>query len=266
MQPIAEGMHMEQAEIDRLRGVVNFSNMRDPKNAQALGHLSKAEREEFAFRTSSLVLYLGPEVAACRMAEEAAVMASGPKGYRPEDLNGINVGCGDRLVSPCLLPIDIMRTLPDQTFGGEHHAYARGAYLALPDELPFRPGTIDYIVSLHSLEHTANPVEVVSHWLDVLKPGGGIGVVLPNWRYTWDARQDNNLYGHKWNPTPELVKRMYNLHWSDSADLEAIDTYDFKLSFNFVLRKPGEFRPFSRQRLETGLTGRQLAESGAVPA
>jgi SAM-dependent methyltransferase len=257
---------MEQTEIDRLRGAVNFSNMRDPKNAQALGHLSKAEREEFALKTSSLVLYLGLEVAACRQAEETAVLAARPKGYPLEELNGINVGCGDRLVSPCLLPIDIMRTRPERTFGGEHHAYSQGAYLALPDELPFRPGSVDYIVSLHSLEHTANPVEVVLHWLDVLKPGGGIGVVLPDWRYTWDARHDNNPYGHKWNPTPELVKRMYNRHWSDAAELEAIATYDFKLSFNFVLRKPGEFTPFSRHRLEIGLSGRQLAESGAVPA
>jgi SAM-dependent methyltransferase len=254
---------MEQADIDRLRGEVNFSNMRDPRNARAMGHLSKAEREEFALRTQSMVLYLGSEVTACRKAEETAVMAARPSGHAPEDLNGLNIGCGDRLISPFLLPVDIMRTIPEQTFGGEHHAHAQGAMLALPDELPFRSGTIDYIVSLHSLEHSANPVEVVLRWLDVLKPGGGIGVVVPDWRYSWDARNDNGRYGHKWNPTPDLVRKTYDRHWSNAAVLEAIATYDFRLSFDFVLRKPGAFKPFSRERLETGLSGRQLAESGA---
>jgi SAM-dependent methyltransferase len=256
---------MEQADIERLRGTINFSNMTDPKNAAALGQLSKTDREEFALQTKSLVLYLGKEVAACRLGEETAALAARPKGYPMEDLNGLNVGCGDRLVSPFLLPIDIMRVAPGRILGGEHHAFLPGAYLALPDELPFRSGTVDYIVSLHSLEHVANPVDVILHWLEILKPGGGIGVVLPDWRYTWDARHDNNIYGHKWNPEPALVKRMYDEHWSKIAILEAIDTLEFKLSFNLVLRKPGKFAPFSRQRLETGLSGRQLASRRAVP-
>src|ERR1700722_12374999 len=100
---------MEQADIERLRGTINFSNMTDPKNAAALGQLSKTDREEFALQTKSLVLYLGKEVAACRLGEETAALAARPKGYPMEDLNGLNVGCGDRLVSPFLLPIDIMR-------------------------------------------------------------------------------------------------------------------------------------------------------------
>jgi hypothetical protein len=56
---------MEQAYIERLRGPINFSNMTDPKNATVLGQLSKAEQEEFALQTKSLVLYWANEVAAC---------------------------------------------------------------------------------------------------------------------------------------------------------------------------------------------------------
>jgi len=85
------------------------------------------------------------------------------------------------------------------------------------------------------------------HWLGILKPGGGIGVIVPDWRYTWDARHDNAPYGHKWNPSPDVVRKWYSDHWSKSCMLEAIDTYDFKLSFDFILRKPGTFRPFSRK-------------------
>jgi predicted SAM-dependent methyltransferase len=244
---------VEQAEIKRLSEAVNFSNIADPNNVAILGHLSRKEREEFALKTRSLVLYFGAEVAACQQAEEAAALAARPKGYQLEDLNGLNVGCGDRSVSPYLSPIDIMRAPPRRTLGGEHHAFTSGALLALPDELPFRPGTIDYIVSLHLLEHVTDPVSVVLHWLNILKPGGGLGIVVPDWRYTWDARYDTAPYGHKWNPTPELLKRMYNRHWSSAGILEASETYDFKLSFDFILRKRGDFVPFSRQRLESAL-------------
>jgi SAM-dependent methyltransferase len=257
---------MEPMEIERLRAAVNFSNMADPKNGLLLGHLSKAEREAFAFQTKSLVLYLGEEVARCRLAEEEAALAARPIGYPPEDLNGLNVGCGDRLISPNLLPIDIMRAEPRRVFGGEHHAFLPGALLALPDDLPFRSNSVDYIVSLHALEHVAKPIDIVIHWLDILKPGGGIGIILPHWQYTWDATHDSSIYGHKWNPTPEVVKQMYEQHWSKLAILETMDTLEFTISFNFVLRKPGNFVPFSRKRLETGLSGRQLAEIRAAAA
>ena len=36
--------------------------------------------------------------------------------------------------------------------------------------------------SFHNLEHLADPVAAVLHYLDILKPGGGLGVVVPNWQ------------------------------------------------------------------------------------
>lgn len=253
---------MDMNEIKRLSALVNFDHMTDPANVEALRHLSQAEREEFARATGSLVLYFGDEVAACQREEEEATLTAAPPGYSLELLNGLNIGCGNRLISPYLTPVDIMRYPPSQQIGGEHAVLTPSAFLALPDALPFRPGSIDYIVALHTLEHISDPVRIILHWLDVLKPGGGIGIVVPDWRYTWDARSDEMPYGHKWNSCPDLVTDLYRKHWFYHCELERIDTLPFKLSFDFVLRKHGLFQPFSRMSLETALSGHQRAESG----
>ena len=256
------GVALETSEIERLSALINFEDMTDPANVEALRHLSQAEREEFARTTGSLVLYFGDEVAACKRAEEEAALAAAPPGHPLEVLNGLNIGCGDRLISPYLLPVDVMRHQPSQQFGGEHAALTPSAFLALPNALPFRPGSIDYIVALHTLEHVSDPVRVILHWLDVLKPGGGIGIVVPDWRFTWDARNDEMPYGHKWNSCPDLIAFLYQNYWSRQCELERFDTLPFKLSFDFVLRKHGSFQLFSRASLEMALSGHQRVESG----
>ena len=40
--------------------------------------------------------------------------------------------------------------------------------------------TFDYIISNHSLEHIANPIEVLKLWHSLLKPGGELIVATPN--------------------------------------------------------------------------------------
>jgi len=134
-----KGVTLEQNDIERLSRGVNFAAMTDPGNVETLGHLSKPEREEFAFKTKSVVLYIGAEVSDCRRAEEEAALRAAPAGHAVEDLNGLNVGCGDRLISPFLTAIDVMRCLPARSVGGEHHALNPGSFLALADDLPFCP-------------------------------------------------------------------------------------------------------------------------------
>ena len=58
----------------------------------------------------------------------------------------------------------------------------------------------------------------------MLKPGGGLGVALPHWRYTWDARLDTTRWGHRWNSAPEVVCRLHLKYWSHLADLEQLNT------------------------------------------
>jgi SAM-dependent methyltransferase len=51
----------------------------------------------------------------------------------------------------------------------------------------------DFVLSSHSLEHTANPVKALKEWIRVVKPGGPVIVVLPDYRHTFD---------HRRSPTP----------------------------------------------------------------
>ena len=129
-------------------------------------------------------------------------------------------------------------------------------------DLPFKNSSIDCIVAFHILEHVPNPVDVVLQWLNMLKPGGGIGIVVPDWRYTWDARNDNNIWSHRWNPTPKLLEKLFNDHWSKVAWLEHFNTLKWKLSFDVILIKYGDFVPFRFEDGEKVLTGKELWETG----
>lgn len=253
---------LSDKRVQELAGRLEPGGMDRPHNISVLSELSLPEREEFARKAKKMVLYYGEEVAAVQKAEEDGAMSAMPPGYSADKLNGLNIGCGNRLISPYLTPVDIMRVQPETHLAGVHHALTPGAMLALPDSLPFKEGSIDYIVALHMLEHVENPIRVIHHWLDVLKPGGGIGIVVPDWRYTWDSRKDSGIFSHKWNPTPSLIEKIYREHWDDRADLESLATYPYKLSFDFVLRKRGVFVPFSPPSETEIRTGERRHQDG----
>jgi SAM-dependent methyltransferase len=48
-------------------------------------------------------------------------------------------------------------------------------------------GTQDFLIASHVLEHVQNPIQTLTHWLRVLKPGGILFLVLPDKRFTFDA-------------------------------------------------------------------------------
>ncbi len=249
---------LSDAEVRRLKAGLADGNIADPRNVTLLQHLTTVQREEFARRSQVPVLYFGDEVPAVMTAEEQAALSAAPRGFALSVLNGLNIGAGGRAISPFLTPVDIFREPGSST----HHSYLSQAILALPDALPFRDNSVDFIVALHMLEHVSNPVEVVDHWLDVVKPGGGIGIILPDWRYNWDARRDKAPLGHKWNSTPELLRSMFEQHWSSRCSVQQLATYRYRLSFDVVLRKHGEFRMFSPPDVSTIRSGYQLDLDG----
>ena len=47
----------------------------------------------------------------------------------------------------------------------------------------------DFVLSSHNLEHFANPVKALYEWKRVIRPGGGLIVLLPDYRRTFDHQR-----------------------------------------------------------------------------
>lgn len=253
-----------QTDEEILKKNIDFKNIASRNNIRLMSRFTIEAREEFARRTKSFVLYMPKEADRVRKLEEEAVLGATPHGYDPKDLNGINIGCGDRRISGYLTPVDIMREDPSSDATGAHHAFLKDAILANPENLPFKPESIDYIVALHMLEHVSNPMEILAYWATLLKPGGGIGLILPNYEYTWDATGDHSRFGHKWNSSAAIFRRLHEGRLKDILELERIDTLKYKISFDVVLRKPGKFSPFAISNVTNAYSGAELALSGSM--
>jgi SAM-dependent methyltransferase len=67
--------------------------------------------------------------------------------------------------------------------------------------------TYDFILSSHNLEHFANPVKALQEWKRVIRPGGGLILVLPNYSETFDHRR-----------TPTSVHHMFEDFQQDTPE------------------------------------------------
>jgi SAM-dependent methyltransferase len=82
----------------------------------------------------------------------------------------------------------------------------------------------DFVLSSHSLEHIADPVQALGEWMRVVKPRGVIILILPDYRHTFD---------HRRSPTP--LKHMLEDHErkTDERDLshltEILELHDLAL-------------------------------------
>lgn len=255
---------MTNEDEEFLRKNLNFSYIAAEDNMAIMSRFTARSREEFALKTGSLVLYTPDEARLIKQLEEEAALRAAPQGYDLKALNGINVGCGDRRINEHLTPVDIMRENSTEDPSGAHHAFLKDAILANPEDLPFKSDSLDYIVALHMLEHVSNPVDILLYWGTLLKPGGGIGLILPNYKYTWDAAGDHSQFGHKWNTSAEIFRKLYRKYLEGHFALERIETIPHKISFDVVLRKAGSFKPFAISNATSALSGAELAKSGAM--
>jgi len=100
-------------------------------------------------------------------------------------------------------------------------------------------GFVDVVISSHCLEHTINPVEIISNLYEKLKPGGKIVIVVPldTSHCPWEEGDINNhLYSfspmnlgnilkgvgftdikatvvlHKWVPQYKLIEKIFGLN------------------------------------------------------
>jgi len=108
-------------------------------------------------------------------------------------------------------------------------------------QLSFAPDeSYPFITAIHALEHFENPVEVMREWFRVIKPGGILGIVCPDTRYTPRPGSKSHDDTHKSEMTPvdfELKVLRPFLAEEPSAQLEDFNTLQNSWSYECVVRK-----------------------------
>lgn len=63
-------------------------------------------------------------------------------------------------------------------------------------QLPLAPGSLDFIIASHVLEHLPFPLVGLRGWYEALAPGGALVLRVPDMRYTFDARRERTRLAH----------------------------------------------------------------------
>lgn len=72
------------------------------------------------------------------------------------------------------------------------------------DAMNLPEGPFDYVFSSHCLEHLANPVAALEHWIGKLKSGGALFVYLPHPDMVYWRPQHCRKHLHQWHP-PDMA-------------------------------------------------------------
>lgn len=85
---------------------------------------------------------------------------------------------------------------------------------ATGENLPYKKDIFDVVVSFYTLEHVQNVEEVLSEATRVLKTGGYLYMVIPNYGSFWEGH-----YGILWIPyLPKLLAKLYVKVWGKSTE------------------------------------------------
>ncbi len=68
---------------------------------------------------------------------------------------------------------------------------SEGAALPMVEDASY-----DFLLASHMIEHTANPLQALSEWRRILRPGGGLVVIAPHGAVTFDHRRPITAFDH----------------------------------------------------------------------
>lgn len=134
------------------------------------------------------------------------------------------------------------------------------------EKIPFKKNTFDAVVSLYALEHVNNVEKVIKESLRVLKPGGYLYMIVPNYGSFWEGH-----YGIVW--IPYLSKALARFYVKLlGKDPEALEDYTFVnqvmlekiLSSLPIQVKSWGKKQFSKQVLDLKLKGGTLASAKKI--
>ena len=79
------------------------------------------------------------------------------------------------------------------------------------------PGSQDFVIANHLLEHTEDPISTIGNWLRVLRPGGVIYMAVPDKRHTFDIDREPTPVEHMirdYEEGPEGSRRQHFEEWA----------------------------------------------------
>lgn len=83
----------------------------------------------------------------------------------------------------------VWATHRDSYIFSDSKAPGRNIFCDASDLSPVADQSYDFVLSSHNLEHFANPVRALQEWKRVTRPNGGLILVLPDYRRTFDHRR-----------------------------------------------------------------------------
>lgn len=114
---------------------------------------------------------------------------------------GIDVGCGNRKTHPDAIGVDLLPGGTTGQHGCMNGKISQADIVASGDDLSmFKNDELDYVVQRHNLEHYEDPVRAIQEWKRVIKPGGIIGMVVPD-DEDCDTMQLDPTHKHAFTPS-----------------------------------------------------------------
>lgn len=121
-------------------------------------------------------------------------------------------------------------------------------YIAEATSLPMiSSGIYDFVLSSHSLEHTANPLRAMNEWMRILKSDGALILVLPHKECTFDHRRPTTTVEHMVSDFKANVGEDDRTHMPEILELYDVDR-------DWGVKDYADFK----QRAEQGFANRSL--------
>lgn len=112
--------------------------------------------------------------------------------------------------------------------------------LADANQLPFAPGSLDFLIASHVIEHLPFPLDALRAWYEALAPGGILLLRIPDKRYTFDKSRvrtplDHLLGEHK-DPAAFQAREHY-IDWVANVGGLRAGTPEFEQTVNDLIRR-----------------------------
>ena len=123
---------------------------------------------------------------------------------------GIDVGCGHRKTHPDAIGVDLAAKGEKLTTANNvFNKNSQADIVCSGDDLTvFEDESLDYVVQRHNLEHYQDPLKALQEWIRVLRPGGILGMVVPDDEVCDTLRLDKT---HKHVFTRSSLQRIFDL-------------------------------------------------------